>query len=383
MPPATGTREGVFAPSRWMWGAHVDLPVFLGSALLALGLAALAPWWVEPGQALPVWAFLLFIVAVDVGHVYATLFRTYLDREELQRRPMLYGGVPLVCLVAGVWLYQAGPMWFWRVLAYAAVLHFVRQQVGWVAIYRARLGERAAIDRRIDAAAIYAATGYPLLVWHASPPRAFSWLISGDFFSLPIPPGALDVAGVAYVAIGALYVARAVQGQIAGRRLNLGKHVVVTATFACWYVGIVAYDGDFEFTVTNVLIHGIPYMALLWSYARERGREVPKSLVGRLAAYGVMGFLSVGLLLALIEELAWDRLVWHDHPSLFGGDGGSFWNPSEVAMSLLVPLLALPQATHYVLDAVLWRRRDTGAAQARALGFGQPSGRTESTRSAA
>jgi hypothetical protein len=27
-------------------------------------------------------------------------------------------------------------------------------------------------------------------------------------------------------------------------------------------------------------------------------------------------------------------------------------------LALLVPLLALPQATHYVLDGWIWRRRD-------------------------
>ena len=50
--------------------------------------------------------------------------------------------------------------------------------------------------------------------------------------------------------------------------------------------------------------------------------------------------------------------------------GGLF--PEQVlAMALVVPLLALPQAVHYVLDGVLWRRDDTRTrpAQRRALGF--------------
>jgi hypothetical protein len=39
-----------------------------------------------------------------------------------------------------------------------------------------------------------------------------------------------------------------------------------------------------------------------------------------------------------------------------------------------VPLLALPQGVHYVLDGMLWRRADTRArpAQRAALGFGRP-----------
>ena len=38
-------------------------------------------------------------------------------------------------------LYSRGELVFWRALAYLAVFHFVRQQYGWMALYRARMGE--------------------------------------------------------------------------------------------------------------------------------------------------------------------------------------------------------------------------------------------------
>ena len=63
---------------------------------------------------------------------------------------------------------------------------------------------------------------------------------------------------------------------------------------------------------------------------------------------------------------AWS--VWHDRPLLFGG-GSEAPLLGRWGRALIVPLLAVPQATHYLLDALLWRRRDTGPAQARALGF--------------
>ena len=82
---------------------------------------------------------------------------------------------------------------------------------------------------------------------------------------------------------------------------------------------------------------------------------------------------TVHAVLAFAEEVLWDRLVWHDRPLLLGGDlDEPLLGP--FARALVVPLLALPQATHYALDAVLWRRRDTGPAQARALGFGGAPG---------
>ncbi|WP_437675429.1 hypothetical protein [Sorangium sp. So ce131] len=363
------------ASSAFLWSRGRDLAVFGGSAAAALAIAAL-----PAGGELPAWGFLLFVIGVDVAHVHTTLFRTYLDREELRRHPALYAGVPLACYAAGVALHLASELTFWRALAYAAVIHFVRQQIGWVAIYRALAGERARLDRYLDDALIYAATGWPLLCWHAAPPRAFQWFVAGDFVSAPWLAAAVGPLGAVYAALAAAYVARAIQrARVARAPLNLGKHVVVATTAATWYVGIVATNSDLQFTVTNVVVHGVPYMALLFAYGRERAREVPGSLLARLLAGGLLTFLGIALALAFAEEMLWDRLVWHDRPELFGGAAS---DPllGPLARALLVPLLALPQAVHYALDAVLWRRRHTGPAQARALGFGP--GRSGGARAA-
>ncbi|HWP42542.1 MAG TPA: hypothetical protein VNO14_04855, partial [Blastocatellia bacterium] len=63
-------------------------------------------------------------------------------------------------------------------------------------------------------------------------------------------------------------------------------------------------------------------------------------------------FLFVLWALAYIEELFWDRTLWHERDYLFG-------SPLDVASFkvLIVPLLALPQLTHYVLDGFIWRRK--------------------------
>jgi membrane protease YdiL (CAAX protease family) len=151
---------------------------------------------------------------------------------------------------------------------------------------------------------------------------------------------------------------------------NLGKHVVVTSTALIWFVGIVAVDQDFTFTVTNVTIHAIPYMALLWAYAKQRASERPGRLVARVVSWGWFAFITFLLLLAVSEEVLWERLVWHDRPGWFGGPVRSQSLLSAAARHLIVPLLSLPQVVHYVLDGVLWRSKDAGPAQARALGFG-------------
>jgi hypothetical protein len=50
--------------------------------------------------------------------------------------------------------------------------------------------------------------------------------------------------------------------------------------------------------------------------------------------------------------MLWDRTVWQDREWLFGQG----WDVGWLKM-LIVPALALPQITHYVLDGFIWRRR--------------------------
>ena len=66
----------------------------------------------------------------------------------------------------------------------------------------------------------------------------------------------------------------------------------------------------------------------------------------------MVSFLGVLWLIAYVEEMFWDRAVWHDHGWLFGAP----WEVGEKVKALVVPLLALPQLTHYVLDGFVWRR---------------------------
>ena len=359
---------GLWTRVPWIWGPRLDLGAFVGSALLALAVAALGAW-LSPDGKVPVWTWLVFVLAVDVAHVWSTIFRTCLDVDELKKRPLVYAGLPAVCYLGGVLLHRHGTLTFWRTLAYLAVFHFVRQQAGWVAIYRARAGERARLDRVIDNAVIYGATLWPMLWWHTHLPRAFHWFMPGDFVDLAWLRPLVTPLGTLYAMALCAYTARSWWHVSEGHPVNVGKHAVVVSTAAIWFVGIVATDQDFTFTITNVTIHGIPYMVLLWVYARERAPERPGSSLARLVGYGVGAFLAVILALAFFEELLWDRFVWHERPGLFGGVKRDEPLLSDAALAWLVPALSLPQLVHYALDGVLWRSKDAGPAQGRALGF--------------
>jgi hypothetical protein len=346
---AAGTARSVEATGAppWLFSARIDLLVFLLPALVALALAPLGTRLSET----PDWAWVPAVLLVDVAHVWSTGFRVYLDPLERARRPWLYTLIPLVGYGLGVVVYSQGAAHFWRALAYLAVFHFVRQQWGWVALYRARAGEHGRLGRLVDGAAIYLATLWPLVFWHAHLPRRFVWFLGGDFAALPALLARLLFP--LYVAALVAYAVRAAWRARRGQR-NPGKDVVVATTAACWLTGTVLTNSDFAFTVTNVLIHGVPYFALVYWYGRARRRQGAGGPF-RLFAHGPAAFLAVLWLCAYLEELLWDRGIWHDRPWLFGAG----WELGRWD-TLLVPLLALPQFTHYVLDGLVWRRRDAG-----------------------
>jgi hypothetical protein len=344
----------------WIFSPAIDLWVFLGSAGLSITLWLVGGWLGGETVAVssPQWSWLLAVLLVDVAHVWSTAFVVYLDAAELRRRPGLYIGAPLAAWVVGIAIYHIGDAeLFWRIVAYLAVFHFVRQQYGWVMMARGSVGECDRLGRWLDGATIYATTVVPLILWHTQLPRNFWWMREGDFIT-GVPTMVGDLAIFVYVVLGTTYAVRAVGGAVRavrnrGTHVPWTKHIVVVTSALCWYLGIVATNSDYAFTVTNVFLHGIPYAALIYLYARRAAArpESARSVSAGIVRRGLLPFLASLWAVAYLEELLWDRMIWHDHPSLFGN------GPDLDSMAaLLVPLLAVPQLTHYLLDGFLWRR---------------------------
>lgn len=332
----------------WLFSAPIDLGVFAGSALLSLLLLAIGAQFGFLHDESPEWTWISAVLLIDVAHVWSTGFRVYFDLEEFKRRIWLYSLVPVFGYLIGVALYSESAILFWRVLAYVAVFHFVRQQFGWVRLYRAKLKEKDDFGKWIDTAAIYLTSVYPLVYWHSNLPRNFAWFVPNDFGGLPAV--AEKILFPVYVAALCLYFLKSIHLAIFKNFFNPGKDIVVATTAVCWYLGIVQFDSDYAFTVTNVIIHGVPYFAIVWFYAKQRRETATKSY--RLFSSNIVFFLSILWLLAFAEEVLWHRGVWHERQWLFGAD----WDLEKYKM-YFVPLLALPQLTHYVLDGFVWRRK--------------------------
>lgn len=333
----------------WIGTPRFDVSFILAPGVVVSLIVLMAPGWFSTRDVSPLlWAAL--VVGVDVTHVYSTLYRTYFDPTELRRDRTLYVLAPLLGWMVFAGLYSLGSMVFWRCLAYLAAFHFVRQQYGFMMLY----GRWERSHRWIDQAAIYAATLYPLAWWHLHP-RRFDWFIAGDFWSIHSPLLA-DLCLSAYGAIFAAYLVKEAALIWRTRRFNAPRNLLLASTAFSWWTGIIALDSDLAFTAINVLAHGIPYLALVWLYG---ARKAAGGLLFRPAFIPL--FLLLPFLLAYLEEGLWDGLIWSEHSAVFPVFASLPLLESKDLLMLVVPLLALPQITHYILDGFIWRRAHASA----------------------
>jgi hypothetical protein len=341
----------------WIGKAWVDTVFILLPPFLCLILLLLFPSWTKPDSGLSDAGWVILILLIDVAHVYSTLYRTYFDPEALREQRSLLWIIPFASFVAGVLLYTLNPLYFWRVLAYVAVFHFVRQQYGFMRVYSRKEAEGPA--KKLDSWIIYTVTLYPILFWHLKGPRNFHWFVEGDFVFRSAEV-LLSLATVAYFAILLLFVAKEVSCILRTGWINLPKLGIIVGTTLSWYAGIVWFNGDMSFTLLNVVSHGIPYMALVWLYGRKqyvvqgRGSRFLRFL---FSTYGIIVFLGLLFLFAFIEEGLWDLAVWKEHGTVLGTGRLPEVRIQDRWLSFLVPLLALPQVTHYILDGFIWKIR--------------------------
>ncbi|CCG52169.1 Probable transmembrane protein of unknown function [Flavobacterium indicum GPTSA100-9 = DSM 17447] len=290
--------------------------------------------------------WLLFIVFIDVAHVYSTLYKTYFNPKERQKFKGLLIKLPLISLLSGVVLYGIGSQFFWSVLAYIAVYHFIRQQYGFMRLY-ARFEEKK--TSRLDALAIYNATLFPMMYWFLSSKRQFTWFVEEEFFTYNCPT-CLKFLEVLYGLILLTYIAIVVFNYIKYNQFNLQKNVLILGTYLSWYFGIVYFNNDLIFTILNVVSHGVPYIALIYVNQKE---ESHVSFFPRLKTIqGLLVFLVLILSLAFSEELLWEFTVWNEQIQFH-----QFENPFEKWQIILVPLLTVPQLTHYLLDGFIWKNK--------------------------
>ncbi len=335
----------------WIDWLFVLLPPFV-----CLFIVMLFPNYFNQSIEVAGYSWLILIVLIDVSHVYSTLFRTYLDKDMMSKFRSLFYSVPILVFVVGIMLFTSSQLLFWRILAYLAVFHFIRQQYGFLRLYSRKDGI-GKLKRLIDSITIYSSTIYPLLYWHLSSDRAFNWFVKGDFLIIESPV-LKHVFCYLYVLILLVYVVSEILHVVQNKYFNVPKNMVLIGTALSWLVGIVILNSDLSFTLLNVVAHGIPYMALVWMKAHQKNQKTPyhfsRFVRFALTNIGLPIFIAFMLVPALLEEGLWDLLIWHEQFEAIFGFEYQIELP-KFLVNVIVPLLAVPQVTHYILDGFIWK----------------------------
>ena len=152
-------------------------------------------------------------------------------------------------------------------------------------LYKTRSGDFNSQQVLPDKWVIYLSMFYPLAHWHLVPKRNFSWFIENDFiffhqwFHHSWLMFMLNVANILYWLIILGWVGQEVWViRKVGMGINTGKIIWVLTTASNWYLGIIFFNSDLVFSVSNVVAHGVPYLVLItWYVTRKRDllRRVP------------------------------------------------------------------------------------------------------------
>lgn len=341
----------------WIHKPLTDSVFLLSPPFAILAVVFFCQGWLQDlEERYSFYTWLFFVVFIDVAHVYATLFKTYLVPAAFREKKKLLIALPIICFVIGMGLFMMGSKVFWVTLAYVAVFHFIRQQYGFMRLY-ARKEPKTRFNVITDNMAIYAATVYPMVYWFMSPPRQFTWFMRDEFFTYRNDM-LLAVFGYIYYAILGIYVVKTAYSLLCTGYFNIPKNAIIAGTAASWYFGIVYFNNDLIFTMLNIVSHGIPYMGLVYLREIKQAGQPSQGVLQYVATHkGIFIYVGILLALAFSEEYLWEILVWNEQFTLGSGTFFETWH------FLLVPLLVVPQFTHYVLDGFIWKSNKKAAPQ--------------------
>ena len=68
-----------------------------------------------------------------------------------------------------------------------------------------------------------------------------------------------------------------------------------------------------------------------------------------------MLYIVILLLFSFVEEGLWDSLVWDEHSELFILFSSIPAIAGNAILAIIVPLLSVPQITHYIIDGYIWK----------------------------
>lgn len=359
--------------SNWLFSKKLDLLVLFLPVWIVWIVAFILPEEVI-NKEVGLWVWVVFVLGIDVSHVWSTIFRTYIDKEEFRLNKRVLILAPIVGFIIFFSIAAISNLLFWSILAYLAVFHFVKQQFGFMRLYQAKSAKRPQHKWLNDKTIIYLSMLYPIFYWHINSSRAFEWFVQGDFLSIghwisefssinEILPIVNLIGTIGYWSLISYWLYGEIKYFSTDKNtFPWGKILWVLTTAVNWFLGIVYFNSDLVFTMTNVVAHGVPYLALVFFYVeKKKVIKIPDySMSIRKVTMSITVMLAIVLILAFGEEYLWDMLLYRDNESFFENilSYPAAQLSSPIGQALALALLSLPQVTHYILDGFIWKSNE-------------------------
>jgi hypothetical protein len=303
---------------KWIFSRRLDWTAFLAVPAVGFLIYPLIG---------PQFSFLTAVwwsgILANNSHVFGSLFRIYGDQREFRKFARLYVLLPVFLFLFIFTLQMIAPQGYVETLiAYAAMIHFIRQQYGWM---RLSLRNSGVTDstRLFFTIAVYIFSVVPVVILHMQPEKY--WLHPRDLFSIPRFAFLIPILHLITIA---MFVAFSIICFWRQKTKFEPSFLIGLSTFVCWYVGITVLSNPFPV----VILHAAPYFLLVYRYGANQLTSPSHSRALRQIFAGPLGFLGFYLLLA--------------------GSTFFLYPPNGLFMGSLLLTAAL---FHYITDAIVWR----------------------------
>lgn len=313
----------------------------------------------------PLW-FFFFTIIFDVGHVWGTLYRGYFHKENMKRHRSLLIIAPIfsfLLLLIAWWIgYFSGrelyvlPLYL---LAWFAVFHFIKQQVGFIMLYSRKESHLEGWNtwkQRGDNAMMWIVTLTPMYYWWTHYESiSFEWFEAGEFALIADILPTMPYIWIIYFFAIVFYTIFQLLLMLSWHRTNPLKYCYLLGTALVWYFGIVHFNSAIIFWFGNMLVHGMNYYGIIIGSTLKEREKYPTLLWKSFFRY-INLLLPLSLILfALAEEYSWDQFLWQSRPDVFWEH---FYNSivSPIGISLIIAWLWSIQLTHYILDRYIWKK---------------------------
>ncbi|MDQ7008714.1 MAG: hypothetical protein Q9M94_00280, partial [Candidatus Gracilibacteria bacterium] len=263
----------------------------------------------------------LALIVFDVPHVWSTLYKTYLDKEIVENNKQMLFLVPFLSfIIISIIVFSDLSLFllFW-LLAFFAVYHFIKQQLGVVMLYsskevKVREKEENIFYKKLDYYLIWLITGMPIIYWFSNlDTRKYSWFTDYEFVKLPNE--LFPTLWFLFIIYILYYIFIQIKRIKFNHDINYYKYLYLIGTFIVWFTGIVWTNNMLIFGFGNMFLHGwnfigIVYISTLNKIEDEKNKNY--KIMEKIIKKGYLFFIIPLIIIGIIEQFGWSLMTFSD-----------------------------------------------------------------------